>query len=410
MTKRLFLLAVGLLMATCGQAQSFKMQASVGPVGSPGAYRISLPPNVVGRLNTDLTDIRLFDDKQREVPYQLTRRQPDQSAKQVDLEIVSRTSLPGKTTTLVLRNRQRSRLRAIKLTLKNTDSRKLGQLSGSTDAQTWYALRDAIPLDPAPATTQTTAGLHLEIPTSDYEYYRLVVGDSLSDPLNMLRASYDATTVSPGTYTAIDRLSFTQRDSNDHQTYLRITRSNPARFDRVQLEVSTTGPFSRNAIIGQYRTRKRRRNRTERYFEIIGEFRLSSTDSNLVYLPGGLIASELYVIIDNQDSPPLPVRAVRGFQTTTYLTANLAAGTEYQLRFSANNVTPPAYDLAAFKELPPNPAVLGVTNIRPVSAVVGDAWGLAAQPWLIWVGLGLVLALLGYFSVRMLREMGGQKE
>ncbi|MBC8151953.1 MAG: hypothetical protein H7Z72_03495 [Bacteroidetes bacterium] len=405
--KRPLLFAVGLLATLSTHAQSFRMRADVGPVGQPGYHRIMLPPDVVGRLNSNLTDIRLYHGE-AEVPYRLTREQPDQSAKLIDFEIVSRTSTPKKTT-VVLRNRQRGPLRSMTLRVKNTDSRKPGQLSGSADAKTWYALRDELLLDPTPATNQTTADLRIDIPTSDYDYYRLVISDSLSAPLNILRAGYDATTASPGTYTPIDKLSFTQRDSSDHKTYVTITRPIPARFDKLRLDFPTAGRFARNATVGQYRVRNRRRNRTERYVEGIREFRVSGADSNLVYLPGGLSARDLLVVIDNQDSPPLTVRAVQGFQTTTYLTANLAAGTRYQLRFSAADAPAPAYDLTAFRDLPANLSTIGVSSLRPVRAVVYDAWGVAASPGLVWVGLGLVLALLGYFSVRMLREMDGQK-
>lgn len=413
MMNRSLLLVGCLLIMTVSRAQSFRMRADVGPVGQSGYHRIVLPPAVVGRLNAGLTDLRLYDGQQREVPYVLTRRQPGQSVQFVEFEVVSRTATPKRATTVVLRNRYRSRLRAITLEVKNADSHKPAQLSGSPDARNWYALVDQVELRPNPAATQTTAGLRIDIPASDYEYYRLVIGDSLSEPLNILRVGYDSTTVKPGAYTAINRVAFVPRDSSDRKTYIRLipvdsTGPFVAHIDKLQLDIAIAGPFRRSAVVGQFRVRKGRRGRMERYFETIQTATVSSADSNVVYLPGGLNAQDFYVVIDNGDSPPLAIRAVRGFQVTTYLTANLTAGITYQLRFSGEGVAAPVYDLAPFgKNQSANTSSVNVTNIRPVNAPVVDTWGVVPAPWLIWVGLGMVLALLGYFSIRMLREMGG---
>lgn len=406
MPRPTYLLAIGLLTATLSHAQSFRFRADAGPVQMSGYHQIRLPPDVVGRLNADLTDIRLYDDKAREVPYRLTRRQPAQLARPVDFELVNRTIIPKKSTVLVMRQRNRALLRSITVQVKNADVRKVAQLSGSADAKTWYALREAIAFRPTTATLRTTTGWQIDLPTSDYPNYRLTISDSLSEPLNILRVSYDSTTIVPGTYTIIDDMPFVQRDSSDQKTYIRLTRPYPTRFDKLKLDFSTESQFVREAAVGAFRVQKRRRGRPERYFEIIQNFRVTSADSNVVYLPG-LNAREFYVVIDNGDSPPLRVRGVQGFQISSFLTANLTAGTPYQLRFSDPNAAAPQYDLAEFRQ----PVALRldpvrVTNIRPADSPGGDTRRFILPQWFIWVALSLVVGLLTFLSMRMLREMG----
>ncbi len=406
-----WILAVVLLTGRLAPAQSFRMRADVPPIAQSGYYRISLPPDVVGRLNRDLTDMRLYDDRQEEIPYRLTRQQPSQRRSAVDFEVVSRTREPNRNTTVVLRNKYRSQLQSITLQVKNADVSKTAQLSGSADARNWYALRDAIRLQPTAAPTRTTTRLRIDVPTSDYEYYRLVIGDSLSEPLNILRVSYDSSAVAPGAYTPIDNLFFTQRDSSDKKTYIQIFRAGrvtrgPARFDKLQLSFSTTDGFVRDAAVGQFRVYNRRRGRPERRFEISQTTTFSSGDSNVVYLPKSLTTKALYVVINNGDSPALPVRAVRAYQVSTFLTANLRAGTAYQLYFSADDVAAPQYDLTRFQSLVNSRSTtISVTNLRPVNASERPTWGVLLPRWLIWVALGLVLALLGLLTYRMLNEV-----
>ena len=135
MNKLTCLILSGLLITSVGRAQSFRYRAAVDAVQQPGLQRILLPPGVVGHLNADLTDIRLYDAQQREIPYRLIRQQPTQTAPFVDYEITSRQSRPNVATTLVIRNRAKSRINSLDILLKNTNVGKKARISGSSDAQ-----------------------------------------------------------------------------------------------------------------------------------------------------------------------------------------------------------------------------------------------------------------------------------
>ena len=406
MNKLTSLILFGLLITSVGWAQSFRFRATVDAVPQPGFHRILLPPDVVGHLNANLTDIRLYDGQQREVPYRLTRQQPTQTTPFVDYEIISRQSRPNVTTTLVVRNRAQSRISSLGIVIKNTNVGKKARLSGSTDAQNWYAIDDAIRLSPTQTHAGTTDTKRLNFPLSDYEYYRLEVNDSLSTPLNILRVGRYAQLASAGTYSAIPGVITNQRDSSDKRTYIHLTRTDDARFDRLVLVVQSGAPFRRRADVGQFRTRKLRRGRVERWFEVMRSFELTDADSNVVNLPG-LRANELSVVITNDDNPPLVIRDVRAYQLTTYLLANLTAGVPYQLRFSADDVTTPAYDPTPFStNLPANPPMAQLSGITANQAGLANTTSFFTDSRIIWPALGLVLLVLGLLSYRMLREMG----
>lgn len=399
------LLISSLLHSLLAQAQSFQFKASVDRAQQSGYHRILLPPAVVGHLNNSLTDIRLYDDKQQEIPYQLVRKEPTSTEKFTDYELVSKVIKPNLSTTVVVRNRAKSGIRSLDIVLKNTNVGKKAKLSGSDDAQTWYAIDDAGWLGPTQNNTTTTDIKTLNFPLSDYEYYRLDINDSLSTPLNILRIGHYIQKALAGTYTATPDLVISQRDSSDKHTYIHLTRKNTARFDRLTIKISSPANYRRQATIGQFRTRKLKRRRTERWLEPLYTVDLSSSDSNLVDLPG-LKTKDVYVVIDNEDNPPLFVRDVKSYQLTTYLLAKLTANMNYQLRFSDESAAAPVYDLTELSaQQPTHLPVIGVGLTNPISSANDQSMSIFTRRWVIWPVLVLVLLVLGLLSYRMLGEM-----
>ena len=406
MNKLLCLLLSGLLIASAGRAQSFRYRATVDAVKQSGFHWILLPPGVIGHLNDYLTDVRLYDDQQREVPYRLIRQQPTQTAPFVDYELVSKQSLPNVATTLIVRNRAKSPISSLGIVIKNTNVGKKARLSGSSDAKNWYAIDDDLWLSPTQNEESTTETKRLSFPLSDYEYYRLTINDSLSTPLNIIRVGRYALVASAGAYTAIPGLTVTQRDSSDKRTYVHLTRTDDARFDKLVFRIESNTPFRRRAEVGQFSTRKLKRGRVERSFKVVRAFELSAADSNIVDLPS-LKAKDLYVVIANDDNPPLLIRDIRAYQLTTYLLANLTASSPYQLCFSADDVAAPAYDPTPFSvNVPANPPIITVRNIIANPSDDAGTRSFFTDSRIIWPALGLVLLVLGVLSYRMLREMG----
>ena len=406
MNKLLCLLTVCWLIAPKSQGQSFRFRATVDTVLQSGFHRIALPPSVVGRLSDNLTDIRLYDNQKLEVPYLLTRQQPVQTAPFMEYEVVSRTSRPDVSTMLIVRNQQKNRINSLGIVIKNTNVGKKARLSGSADAQNWYAIDNAIWLAPTQTSGGTTDTKLLHFPLSDYGYYRLEINDSLSAPLNILKVGNYTPMALAGTYSPIPGITISQRDSSDKHSYIHLTRNSPARLDKLVLLVQSTMPYRRRAEIGRFISRKPKRGLVSRQFELIRTFELSSADSNTVYLPS-LKTNDLYIVIANDDNPPLRTGNIRAYQLTTYLLANLTAGQSYQLRFASETASAPVYDLAPFQtNVPANPPVIGVKNSIDTQVTEYSGSVFRGDSQLIWLAIGIVVALLGFLSYRMLHDMG----
>lgn len=394
-----------LLLLQSAQAQSYRLRANLHPVTQTGFHRIALPPDLVGQLNNSFTDIRLYDAQQQEVPYQLQREQAAAQAVWVDYELISRTARPRANTTLIIRNKAHDPISSLALLVKNANVSKKARLSGSTDAQTWYAIDDEIWLEPVRAAQQTANTQVLHFPLSDYAYYRLDINDSVSTPLNILRIGHYEERLGNRAYTAIPNLTFTQRDSSDKRTYIHLVRPTAARFDKLIILMQDTAPFRRRAMLGFMRNPTRKHRHTNPFFTPIRTLTLQATDSNVVQLPG-LKANELYLVIENDDNRPLKPARIQGFQLSTYLVANLHSGEAYQLAFSGNNSPPPVYDQTVFQhntteKLP----IVTIEKLSPEPNNPAHTSVFFTDKRIIWPVLGLVLLLLGFFSFRMIQDL-----
>ncbi|WP_138993196.1 hypothetical protein [Larkinella sp. C7] len=405
MNRLLSLTTVFILTWGTGRTQSFDFRAGIHPVTQPGYYRILLPPAVVGRLNAAKTDIRLYDDQNREIPYLLTQKQPGEQVQFREYELVGKTTT-SVATQLVLRNGNKTPINSLGLILKNTNIRKKARLSGSNDGKTWYGIEDDYWLEPVSNSRATSEAKILGFPLSDYEYYQLEINDSLSAPLNILKVGYYTTTTEAGNYSDIPGIFFTQRDSSDHKSYVHITFPSPSRPDKLTISVQYPDQYRRSAELGQFRIQKQKRNRRHRFFESLKRFELNSMDSLHTVLLPNQPTTDLFLIIENQNNVPLTLGSIKAQQLTTELLAELKPGNSYHLAFANPAVGAPAYDLVHFKtKIPTNPPVVQVDQPESVHVSSGSSSFFASNPWLIWLAIGLVVVLLSYFSYQMVTDM-----
>lgn len=403
----LFLLASQL----SANAQSFQFRAPVNAVGKGGFYRIVLPAQVLGQLNSERTDIRLYDEAEQEVPYLLKREEAVQYTTLFrEYEVVSKTSEPKKATRLVLRNAAKSRINNLSLVIKNANVRKKARLSGSTDATTWYVIEEEYTLEAINSTTETAELKILDFPLSDYEYYQLEINDSLSAPLNILRVGYYDVQTENGKYAEVPNLAFAQHDSSRlRQSFVRISFPKPVRFDKLAWDVREPAFYRRQAQLFVAKMDTDRKGRRRVFQEVIQSLELHSAKENMLYV-SDVMGKEFTLAIENGDNAPLRIGQLKAYFLNTYLVAELKPGKSYHVAFAKPDLGAPSYDLAYFEDrIPNNPSFV---SLGEVSQAVTDSTAKTSfftSQAIIWLAIGLVIALLGYSSLRMLKEVGNKQ-
>jgi hypothetical protein len=407
--KQYVLILSTLLLLSPVYAQTFRYKADVGSVPKDGFYRIMLSAEVLGQLNEQVSDIRLYDNKQQEVPWLLKKEQPvQQKALFQEYEIVRKVSTPKAGTSLVVRNVAKSPINNISLVIKNANVRKKARLSGSTDAKSWYVIEEAYNLEALYSTAATTEVKLLDFPLSDYEYYLLEINDSLSPPLNILKVGYYNVQSENGKYSDVPGITFTQKDSSAvRQSYVHISLPYQARIDKLIIDVQRPARYRRSATLSTVQFYKNRRGKETLVYEPIHSIELHSAGESTVFLPG-VPVKDFYLIIDNEDNPPLVIGALKAYQLNTYLVAELKQDKSYHLSFGNPDTPKPSYDLSYFEDkIPANLATLNVKAVvstTPTKVASGSPTFFTSK-WFIWAAIGLVILVLSYLSYQILIEV-----
>ncbi|MFC5271653.1 hypothetical protein [Adhaeribacter terreus] len=390
-----------------GQEKLYK--APLPAVSENGFYRINLRPEIVRFTNADFSDLRIHDNKNHELPYLLERTATEKTTRYFrEYPIVGKNNIPKINTTLVIQNPRKSKINNLALVIKNTNVSKNASLSGSADAQNWYALEDDYLLQSVSNSEATSEVKVLHFPLSDYEFYKLEINDSASAPLNILTAGFYDFNAENGQYEIIPELSLKRTDSaNIKKTFLWFSAEMPVLIDKLDFKIDSATFYLRNATVFVRKTVNDRRNKKLESWVPVQSFQLRSDGKNAFQFTG-FRAKEFYVEIENADNPPLNIAAVNAFQLKTYLIAELKKNREYALYFSDAKAVLPTYDLPFFKDkLPGNLPVLEplavIKNAMP-EAPKSAVNRFFQHEILIWIALLVVIAFLGYMTYKMLKE------
>jgi hypothetical protein len=222
-----------------------------------------------------------------------------------------------------------------------------------------------------------------------------------------LSAGYYDNFSEDGKYTALPPVKFTLTDSSTlKQTFISFKTQAPVHADKVTFSIGGPRYYRREATLyqAQFRSKKRRR-KPQKVYEPVAHFQLQSDKENAILLPG-FKSDDFYLVIHNQDNPPLQIRQVQFYLLNTYLVAALQKEHPYRLAFGNEEIPPPSYDLTYFKDsLSANLPVITPVNFKSiVPATASNPATIFTDKNIIWVAVVLVIGLLGFMSYRMLQE------
>jgi hypothetical protein len=351
-----------------------------------------------------------LDAKHKEVPYILQKATPKPDSVFFREYKIFSLNIADKHTTLVLQNPNKATIDNIELIIKNADVTKVLRLSGSDDMKQWYVIDNDYYISDVYSNTSTAVVKIVDFPKSDYTYFKIEIPDYKSPPINILKAGYYDTHKEYATYTELPAARINQVDSvQDKNSYVRLKFDEPQRIDKLSIQIQGPHYYYRNCYIGQLTEEKNKNGSVKKYLQTLSEnFTLSTNGNNTINIPA-ITTGELYLVINNDDNPPLKITAVKSFQITNTLLAYLPKGNSYIVAFGNKRASSPTYDLANFKDSISSVKTISVGNIlaitkNEVEAKAGNT--LFGNKAIIWIALVLVLLLLGLMSVRMIKDMG----
>lgn len=408
---------IGIAILTAGffsaVAQQFKVEATLPATDADGFYRILITPEAAAYPNQTFSNVRLYDAQQKEVPYIVEQEQPVYQEQQFrEYTIVEKKQEPGCCTTLILENPDKAAINNINLLIRNAEVVKEATLSGSDDQKSWFVIREKFTLQSINNPDEAASMKAVRFPLSNYTYYQLRINDSAQAPLNIIKAGYYSALTSEGVYTLVAPRSVATSDSiKQKKTYIHVLFDTLRLLDKVELSLTGTPYFMRQVDVYERQSRNTKKG-VKDYYNFVTSFGISSAGAAIVYLPR-VKSRELMFVVNNQDNPSLTVSSLKVHQLNRYLVAWLKKGEKYTLRFGNEQMAEPLYDLAFFKDsLSYQPTVLKVQNVQTIQEAnkEEESSTFFTDKRVIWGAIILVIGILGFMSVRLIRETNRQKK
>ena len=311
-------------------------------IPAKGLVRVNLPAATLDAAQPGLEDLRIVDSTGNQVPYLIERFLPDVESTIRPTEF--RSTIENGATQLNLQTGTGTPIIGVTLETPGTRFMKAADVEGSNDGRNWTKLAGGDSLFQLP---NGATKLRVSFPEGPWQFLRITIDELGSPPvpftgahLHKARTTAPAETVavtiksrdeSPGT----TRLGLDLGAANLTLGSLRIESNEPVFTRAVALavpEVGDDGIRERNiadAVI--YRVNVNGKN--EAHLEIPLELQIHTR--------------ELFVLIRNEDSPPLSINAVRADRRLVRLTFFANQPGQYSLLSGNTQSAAPRYDLSA---------------------------------------------------------------
>jgi Protein of unknown function (DUF3999) len=311
---------------------------------APGLVKLSLPTGTLDAARPALEDLRLYDNAGQEVPYLVERPKP--APKVVRAAKSLQVSVNAASTVLVLETGLAQPLDGITLETPAGSFLKAIQIEGSTDDQRWQTLTRGQPVFRQPS---GVSQLLLPVPAGVWPWVRLTVDDRRSQPIPFTGARVHASAVEP-TPVEVVPSTVTARDENPGQTRLTLSLG-AANLDVAAITVQTDEPlFTRQVTLAVPQVEEGMVREQMLAQGVIYRVAVEGQpiSSSLTVPVESLVRSrELLLLIENRDSPPLPIVTVRAERRPVYLVFLARSAGRYHLLSGNPRCAAPNYDLAS---------------------------------------------------------------
>jgi len=405
--------AISLIAFLCATtavlAQEARWRSTLGPVERSGHYLVLLSPEVVGRSQPSLNDIRIMAPDSTLVPTLLRTETAHLSEAQAVAFTVLRNEQVGNYTVVEFEVPAGTLMDGLELGIRNAEVRKSARITGSDDRQHWFMVKDeGLALSGSgPARSLRW----LDLPLSDHRYYRIALNDSLTAPVQVLSVGHTVQARSEGRYVSAGAIRWDRREEKG-RTVLRIYGDHPLLIDRIQYATADTTPFIRQARMytqrSEWRTEKRRRKVLETRHEDFGGRTLASYQRRVLEGPG-VAVDTLFMVVENGDDRPISITDLEVLQLERSMHVRLEGGTTYALATGDPFATAPRFDIAHFRDSLPTP----IDTLRLQALVAISPSSDAPQPfdlsgiWL-WVAILVIGGGAAFGAVRVLRKAPGE--
>jgi len=394
-----------LLLSTSAFAQQFTVSSKITGVTASGLHSVPLTPEFRSHADVNLSGIRIWDSKKKEVPYLLEKVNEGISKYNFkEYTILSKSVVADTASQVVIQNTDPAKWDAITLAIANTDATKTYSISGSHDNKEWFGLVNNQMISGLYSHTDTLVYKTLPMPVNAYRYLKISFNDKKTLPLNILAAgSVNGTHTAPTLLEAANSHIKIMQLALEKKTRITISFNDPVTINRIAFAIKSPSLYKRDARLFVQRA-KRRKKKTVPYMEEFYSFDISSSSKNVI---DGLNLNENTVVIeiDNKDNEPLEIASVKVYQNPVKLIADLKPGEQYTVMAGNKKLNAPDYDLENFRDQISNDIPTDTLAKPVVLSAKPKGINGGKSPWIMWVCIAIGALILSYFCYSLVQDL-----
>lgn len=397
MTRMIKLLLLLTLSTTC--FAQFTYERKISDVTQPGWYQLTLPDAVFPKLRPDFADIRIFASNDTiEVPYMLKIAEDEVTRTAITLKPFNQ-SRKGSAYYFTVKLNRTEPVNAVTLEFdqENYDSEVV--VEGSNNQQEWFKLHTSriISIANSPVNYRYN---HVHFPNTNFTFLRFTILKGAALKLNEVK--FYQTTTTKGAFTEV--ANTLRANTIDKQSEFYLTFNQPVLLSRLSIEPAPAQQFYRSVQIDWLADSITSEKGVHYNYQTLYTGVISSFQQDTFQFTPQVV-HKIRITIYNQDNPPIQLTKVMGWTPQVTLVTRLQPGA-YTLRYGAANVFHPNYDIDHFiKDIPETVPKLQLSSeLKPQQSTVAES-----NPWFknkiwMWAAIGLIVAILGFFTMRMMRE------
>ena len=393
------------LMFACFSFTQQPTTAKIKSIEANGWHKILLPSQIRSNSKTDLSDFRILDNNRNEIPYFLSNNEM-LALEFVEFPMVQKIVIPKKSTSIIFENPKKA-INKIVFSINNSQVNKWYAISGSNNKTDWFGLINTATFNDLASNNSTSSYKTIELPLSDYKFYKIELNDKTSLPINILKIGiFVNKMIKPALTTLTPKNISVTQNKNEKNTLIQIKFNIPEEVNQISFVISDPKLYNRSARIYVNQIRKIKR-KIETYKKDISFFTLNSDSQNIFDIPK-ILEKQFYIEIQNLDNQPLEIDKINFSQIPIFAISELKINQNYTIKTGNSKSLKPEYDLQNFIEKIPNSIpeaqIIEIKQQNPEFKTEKNKqfW---QQSWFLWFCIVIVALAISFFTLSLIKDL-----
>ncbi len=405
-TKPFIFLFLFICSIAYGQMEQYSYKRELTGVSGEW-HKLILPDEIFGKISQNLNDIRIFgitvSNDTVEAPYLLRLTTGNISGKEISFNTLN-PSHNDKGYYFTFEIPAAEPINQIKLDFKQKNFDWRIKLEGSQNQNDWFTISDNYRILSIKNEITDFQFTLLTFPASKYRFFRLQIDSKEKPELNQAIISQNE--ITNGTFrNYIVKNFYTNENKEFKQTEIDVELQMPVPVSYLKLKVRDSFDYYRPLIV-KYVTDSIKTEQGWKYnYSTLTSGTLNSIDKN-GFTFSSTTVQKLKIIINNHDNQPLTIDSIQVKGYEHELLVRFTENATYYLTYGNKSASSPVYDITRFAgKIPVDLTILNLGNEQLIekeeTPLIEPLF--KNKTWL-WSIMGLIILVLGWFSIRMMRK------